>query len=158
MYSHKNLPIHLSSKVPFDDDTQFVQFIKAKPFTIIYGGSVTEREQLAAAMLKRTFSFSPTRYGSTRARFGDAAIDLQEVRHKLYGQEAFDDLVAYRTYVMLEIGRVAQQDAEMFRQLMWKRQDHRTILTFGEFPELKNIDQSTLSLFATDTATHIYLG
>lgn len=155
MYSYRDLP---SVDVPFERDTDFHAFMKQYPFVVVIGGTTDLRERVAAAILKRTFAFSPTRYGKFRARFADAESDVLKLRSKFYGEDAFDELALYRTYIMLEIQRIEAQDSNTLRRLLWKRQDATTVLTFPNEVSLKNLDDSILGMLSPTNATYVDLG
>ena len=147
-WSHKD--IEATGDIPFDDPAEFVRFMRLQPFLAITGSTETDRENLAAAVLKRTFSFNFTQYGAYRARFADAETDMLNTKG-FDGEEFVYELrKEYRTYVMLSLHRVPKLVAQPLRRIFRSRNDiaRYTIVTMPAFSALTNIDDNAMEILA----------
>ena len=146
-WSHKD--IEATGGIPFDDPAEFTSFMRRQPFIAITGLTEIDRENLAAAILKRTFSFGFTRYGAYRARFADAETDMSNTKG-FDGEEFVRELSKeYRTYIMLSLDRVPKLLAQPLRRIFHARRDigRYTVVTMPSFTSLANIDESVIDSF-----------
>jgi hypothetical protein len=133
----------------------FPKFMKAKPFVVICGGRASERESVAAALLKRTFAYNFTNFGWTRALFNDAFQLLESVRDA----EDAAEIMARRTLVLLELQNVEANRRQKLNSIMRSRNDTGkfTILTIPSLIDVQNLHSYLAELIA-DNAQVISLG
>ena len=151
-WSHKD--IDATGGIPFDDPAEFFRFMRAQSFIAITGSTEIDRKNLAAAILKRTFSFGFTHYGTYRARFADAEMDLSNTKG-FDGEEFVRELCnEYRTYIMLSLHCVPKAIAHPLRRIFQSRTipGRQTIVTMPAFSSLTNIDDNAMEIFSSSCA------
>jgi hypothetical protein len=140
----------LAAHVPFQPSADFVRFMQSQPFIVINFGTRSEREDLAIAILKRTFSFNIRGYGASRARYANAYRDLTMTRG-VDGPVVLDELCDYKTLLLTEVDGIDSKDYNAFNTILWTRRSKGgyTIMTMRGLPEFNDSINEAFKNYST---------